>query len=538
MRDVLAGPNERSWSCVLLLLATVGHAYSIAVTGAKFWIDSIGYFQLALVLFDADQLGRLYDSEFGFLLSHLMPGLPLLIRGLDSIFHAWLWPALAIIQGLLSAAAVTYFVLAFKTKLSRPAQLAAVMVCSLHPYFMAFHAAALTESVSASILLITLGCAIRALDGRLSLRISLTLLLSLSILAVQFRPYLGAVGILIAALVVFRHGNACQQVKARRLPLYAVTVLALAVGTLAFPLYRAALGAGFFVPNVGTLMLTHVSYVAWDLDPKTAQALDTVVLNDDIRARLVGKEPVSYGDAKRIFDDLVASGLSPAGARQKIAAAAWRVRTSSPGAIGRQLQLPLASVGFQYAPVCCQPGRQLTRDMTASALYRNIRWYFRWNSGVDSGSYGELFDRFAEMTGATQVYSKAAQQFYAAAIGPYVTDRLKGFRDPLHLSLLVTDPLIIAAWFGLLLCFWPAERSALLVLAIPFVVIYAAAAYAHISGDNRHAHPLIPIFIVGVVKLLDDFFTRGYWSRLPAGIFARLKRTSAPDHNARKGGQT
>src|ERR1019366_3982874 len=98
-------------------------------------------------------------------------------------------------------------------------------------------------------------------------------------------------------------------------------------GTIAFPVYRAVLGIGFFLPNVSALMLTHVSYVAWDLDKETAQSLNTVVLNDDIRRRLIGKEPISYDDAKHIFDDLVSSGLSPAEARQTIAAAAWRVRT-------------------------------------------------------------------------------------------------------------------------------------------------------------------------------------------------------------------
>ena len=106
--------NEGYWCLFLLSFATAAHAYSIVVTGAKFWIDSIVYFQLALALFDADQLGRLYNSEFGFLYSHTTPGLPLLIWVLNSIFHARLWPALAVIQGLLSALAVTYFVLAFR----------------------------------------------------------------------------------------------------------------------------------------------------------------------------------------------------------------------------------------------------------------------------------------------------------------------------------------------------------------------------------------------------------------------------------------
>jgi len=506
--DGFLANNERRWCAFLLSVSIAAHAYSIIVTGAKFWIDSIVYFELALALFDAERLSQLYHSEFGFLYQHVVPGLPLLICMLNGIFREHLWPALAVIQGLLSALAVPYFVLAFGKKLSRPAQLAAVVLCGLHPYFMSFHAAALTESIPASIMLVSLGIAIRALDGRVSLRVALSLLLLLSILSAQFRPYLGVVEILIAALVVFRRG------KPWRLPLYAITALALAAGTLLFPIYRAALGVGFFLPNVSALLLTHVSYIAWDFDKDTAQSLNTVVLNDALREKLTGKAYFNYSDAKHVFDDLVSSGLSPAEAQKKMADAAWRLRTSSAGAIERQLQLPLASVGFQLAPACCQPNRELTRDMTAWAMLRHIRWYFRWNSGVYDESYIEIFDRFTEMTRSSHVYSETAENFYISRIRPYVTDALKPFRDPLHLTFFISDPLILISWFGLFLLFWPGLRTELLVLFVPFAVIYAVAVTTHIFGDNRHAHPLIPIVIVGFVKVVDDFFTRGYWSRL------------------------
>src|ERR1700737_5419591 len=104
--DTIFEKKEGYWGLLLLFFAITAHAYSIVVSGAKFWIDSIVYFQLALALFDADQLGRLYNSEFGFLYQHASPGLPFLIRALDGIFGQQLWPALAIFQGLLSASAV------------------------------------------------------------------------------------------------------------------------------------------------------------------------------------------------------------------------------------------------------------------------------------------------------------------------------------------------------------------------------------------------------------------------------------------------
>jgi hypothetical protein len=512
--------HEGRWDIFLLFFSIAAQGYSIVVTGAKFWIDSIVYVQLALALFDADQLSKLYNSEFGFLYQHTQPGLPFLIRTLEAVFGERMWPALTVTQGLLSALAVTYFVLTFRDKLSRPAQLAAVFICGLHPYFVSFNNAALTESVSASILLISIGLAIRAVEGRLSLGVSLSLLLPLSILAAQFRPYLGLVGIISAVLVVFEQG------RPRRFLLYAIIALALAVGTFTFPVYRAVLGLDFFLPNVDALMLTHVSYVTWDLDSEAAQSLNSVVLNDEIRARLIGKDPVSYADAKHMFDDLVAAGSSSGKARQTIAAAAWRLRTSSIGAIERQLQLPLASIGFQYAPVCCQPSRQLTRDLISSALFRQIRYYFRWNAGVDGSSYVDLFDSFTKTTRSSQTFTESAENFYIARIRPYVTDSLKPYRDPLHLTSLVSDPLIILGWFGIWLFFWSADRIALLIMAVPFATIYAVAVYTHIFGDNRHAHPLIPIVIIGVIKVADHFFTRDVWLRIRNKILAPSKGIS------------
>jgi hypothetical protein len=132
------------------------------------------------------------------------------------------------------------------------------------------------------------------------------------------------------------------------------------------------------------------------------------------------------------------------------------------------------------------------------------------------------------MTRSSHIYSEAAESFYSATIRPYVTDRLKPFRDPLHLTFFVGDPFIIAAWIGLFLFFWPGQRITLLLMVVPFAVIYAVAVYTHIFGDNRHAHPLIPIIVVGFVKLVDDFFTRGYWSRLRVRwIFSRSKTEPA-----------
>jgi hypothetical protein len=148
------------------------------------------------------------------------------------------------------------------------------------------------------------------------------------------------------------------------------------------------------------------------------------------------------------------------------------------------------------------------RDFDARRLYRHHRQYWRWNSGLSDVSYLEIFDRFTEMTRASNLYTAPADEFYTTSIRPYVTDRLKQFRDPLRLLFIVNDPLIVLGWVGLIVCFWPRQKTTLLVFAGALAVIYVAAAYAHIFGDNRHAHPLLPIIIVGIVKVMDELVAR------------------------------
>ena len=119
------------------------------------------------------------------------------------------------------------------------------------------------------------------------------------------------------------------------------------------------------------------------------------------------------------------------------------------------------------------------------------------------------------MTRSSKIFTEEADKFYTDRIRPHVTDSLAKFRDPLRLAFFVTDPFVIAAWVGLFLCFWPAQRMTLVVLAVPFAVIYATVVSTHISGDNRHAHPLIPIIVVGAVKAAEDFFVTVAGQKFP-----------------------
>jgi len=112
---------------------------------------------------------------------------------------------------------------------------------------------------------------------------------------------------------------------------------------LAFPLYRAALGVEFFLPNVNALMLMHAHYVNWDLDDRSKRALDGVILDPKILQKLESPNSgIGVPDVLEMVERLINTGLSRQETIGKIGRASWIVRTQSWEVIGRQLQLSLS----------------------------------------------------------------------------------------------------------------------------------------------------------------------------------------------------
>jgi hypothetical protein len=486
-------PRQRLW--LLLGEALLLNALMAMSLGAKYWFDSISYFQLATAILDPSALQALYSGRFGIIYQHVMPGLPFLIAVFERIFGAALWPAFAMMQYGLSALASVYFTRSFQGRLSWPGQLALVFLISTFPFFSAFHGAILTESLSSTLLLLIAAIAIRCLDGRIRLGCALAMILLLGIAGGQLRSYLAAYGGGCAFLIIF------NERRLMAVHLYGAAVAAVAFGFFAYPAYRAACGAEFYPPNVNSWMLTHVSYVVQTFDARSAKAIDGVVLDPLIKDKLVSSgKRLDTNDTLKIVDDLVAAGATRREAGKRIADAAFIVRTQSLADMETQLQLALGSLGFQHLATCCDPNRPLTRGgFTGVRSLGHLQYYYRWNAGLSADDYKTVFDSYPDRAlSIPGLFTKAAVDWHAARVGPYVRAQPSAMRSVVGWqTALPADILIVIGMLGFaMLVRWDWRFVSLLAMAMGLV--YLAAVTATVVGDNRHAHLLWPFYLCGI----------------------------------------
>ncbi len=492
------GENRR-FVAVLLCVSLSVHVYMGLILGAKYWFDSLIYFQLAEGLTSQTALRSLYAGPFGVIFQHLGPGLSLLILMFDELFGQNMWPAFAVLQNAIDVFASIYLATGLSKHFGRPAQLAIVILIPLFPYFSAFHNAILTESLTSSLVMIMVGATVRCLEGRLECLRGIVIVLFLGAIGAQIRSYVIGIGGGLALLIVFFSAHS------RRLWLYLTVGTTMAFGFLVFPLYRVAAGIEFFLPNADALMLMHAHYVNWDLDERSRRAIEHVVLDTSISSKLSTSDgQVEYHDVVEMVDALVKTGMGRQEAIRKIGRAGWVVRTQSWAVMAQQLQLSMSSLGFQWLSTCCEPKRVLAfNDFTAEKLLLHLQHYYRWNAGLDSSDYAALFQTFGQMYRATPYYDTATIDWYIGRVGPFIVPHPGTMRDPLKLSKVPPDIFILAGLAGFFLM---ARRDRRLVLILLFImsIDFAASLSAGLLGDNRYSHFLWPFYAIGSVA----FFIR------------------------------
>jgi hypothetical protein len=491
----------------LLLVSLTIQLLSGRALGAKYWWDTIAYFQLAEALRSFDSLRELYSGPFGTVYQHLMPGLPALILLFEKLFGSHLWLAFAISQNVLSAVACVYMATGFSTRISRSGQFAVVVLLAAFPYFTALNNAILTESLTASSVMVMVGIVVRCLDGRIKLHNAVIALLLLGIVGGNLRSYVLLVGAGLSVLTIFWIAGF------RRLRLYAITLAAVFVGASLFPAYRAAAGLGFFYPRVDALMLAHANYVNWKFDAKTRNVVEHTVFDRTLLDKLEDEtKSLSLDDIVKMVDDLVARGRTRSEALREIKQASWTVRTQSWEVISRQLQLSLASLGFERAATCCSASRMLQKGgFSAENMHKHLQYYYKWNAGLDSG-YLSTFDGFTDRYRMMPRYfDKTAIDWYTSRVRPYIVDSPSPRRNLFHFGNITPDILVILGIAGILMLRdWRISAMTGLLM----VSVYFPALYAAFVGDNRHSHLLWPIYMVGIIVLLERLrvMLTSYWS--------------------------
>lgn len=497
--NIWAGTGKSRRFVVTLLCATVAvHLLMALSLGAKFWFDSVTYFQLAEGLATPGALRSLYAGPFGIIFQHLMPGLPFLILLFERVFGSNMWPAFVVLQNAFAALACVYLATSLSKHFGKAAQLAIVTFIPLFPYFSAFHNAILTESLTSSLVMIMVGITIRCLENRLGSMRGLVAILLLGVLGAQIRSYIIGISGGLSLLIVF------FSIYRRQLWVYLTVGATVAFGVMSFPLYRMATGTELFLPNVDSLMLMHAHYWNWNLDDRSRRALDGVVLDPKIIRKLTTSDSqVEVGDVIDMVDALVNTGISRQEAIRKIGRAGWILRTQSWDVMARQLQLSLSSLGFQWLSTCCEKTRVLAFDnFTGEKLSAHLQRWYRWNAGVDAGDYVALFRIFDEMYRPAPYYTESTIDWYKKRVEGFVVAHPDPLRDVFQLSTVAPDVLIAAGLFGFVLV---SRRDKRLIAILVFLMAlnYAASLSAGLLGDNRYAHLLWPFYLVGIVALLD-----------------------------------
>ena len=160
-RDWLSKP---CWDGAFLMIILVGHFYGIGL-GATFWVDSEAYIIVSRI-FGSEQTARQFlGSSHALVYSHVMWGEGLLWYAISRLRTELIWPALIVVQHGVAIASQYIVFRALNKAWPCRIHLLLCAVMSFFPFYQSMHNALMTESLSASFLLMAIGASINILKG-------------------------------------------------------------------------------------------------------------------------------------------------------------------------------------------------------------------------------------------------------------------------------------------------------------------------------------------------------------------------------------
>ena len=470
----------------LLAAIVVGtHVYAIWAFGATFWVDSLAYVRLGQAIGSVGGLEAFYSGTGRWLYGHLQPGVPLTWLALSSLPDAWQWPVLVVFQRAAAAAAAIYvFRVVQSAWPSRWHLLAAAVLCFL-PFYQAFHAALLTESLTGSLLLFAFGLALDLRPGRVWSSWRMGLLLAVIVVTCQFRSYYGLVVAGYAGWVLVARG---EFVSLRQ----CAVVAALAAGVMAFPMYRLAATGTFFFPDGGFNNLL----CALRANPKPSAAalapLAQYPLPEGLDATTIGSKGLDYPDAVAIGRHWRDLGVDEAGISRRVREASAALLSDGPAVLLHRVAYGLASTGL-ILPIAAFPAdHEPFRGLRTYALLRHEMGTYRWHAWLAREPYANAFQEF--FAKPPLLPELAAAQPALQPWGRWVTGRARGWRDPFAIGWLPPDVFVV----GGLIAIWRLRNRCrdVSVLLAGTLVVSAAVAASFPLGNPRYAYPVIPLCIL------------------------------------------
>lgn len=492
----------------IALVCIFSNALAMASFGAVFWIDGADYANLALAIARPGGLLAFYDGVGSWTFSHLQPGLPLLAIALQVFPESWQWPALALLQHAIAAAAVfVFFSTLDRFWPSRWHVGGAVLLCFL-PFYQASHSSFMTESLTSSLLLFGLAQSIAlAREPEFSSR-RLACLLVLVFLATQFRSYAGLVlaGSVLPALwihraVFSRYSIACA--------------LTLGIAVFAFPAYRYANTGSFWLPLGGLNSVV----AGWWANPspsaKVLEALAAFPAPPELQpARLAGKG-LSYNDALALGRYWKQQGWDDLRIARTGQTMGDILRGDGARVQARRASQALVSSGSVLI-YCAWPPEQIAfPEYTAARLCQHQRQTYLFQSWIDGSSKTLLFRSFflSPPGPESSSFHQEAKSRLATAMRPHLAEYVSGLQDPLRLGHVPPDVLLLAALASLVLL--ARREPAIAFIGSWLIATNFAVAFSFPFGNPRYAYALVPVY-VGLICIAGAWMSRSGRNRKSA----------------------
>lgn len=484
----------RPTSSVFPVTIVTLHGLFCWVFGSVLWVDAASYINIADALRNFNSIPGIVQGDSLWWHNYVAIGLPLIWNALSILPAKFIWPTLAVTQHLIAAGSLVYCLRSlYRTYRSSWFGVAGLLICAL-PFYQSLHNAFLTESISSSILLLSIGLAVSSIrlgiwNAKFTLGMSICILLG-----AQFRGTVAIFSLWVGILALIQAGRFLSRH-------FLVLVLACYFGILLFPAIRAISGGEFIEPRLGPSRLWAALYANPTPSHVVLQKFQTYQWPDEVKPEKLLSDGASFLDVSSLIRFWMRTGASNREALERAENLGSIVMND--GFIPRlhAISYGLSASGMSLQLFLLPNEHQVFRGYNGRALYAHELSHYRYLSWLEPNR--DLFNYYMQEFFQKNSLSDS-HHLFATALTPYFNDRASRFlRDPMLLGYVLPDLWFIMGIATLLLLL---RRNP--IVSIMFLGIIAGNVYITGSApfaDVRYSYVLMPLFFLAAVTLITTW---------------------------------
>jgi hypothetical protein len=490
---------SRNGAFILIIL--LGNLYGIGL-GATFWVDSEAYILISRIFASKQAAQQFITSSHSLVFSHVLWGEAGLWYGLSQLPTEFIWPALAIIQH--GFAMISQYIVFRALNNAWPSRMH-LLFCigmSFFPFYQSMHNALMTESLSASFLLLAFGVSINMLEGFGNRNMNFALMALSIFIAVQFRyAFLVFGASLFLILFVFK------VISFRRLVVAACIVgFAMAV----YPIYMYMQTSTFRMPSVTIWKINMATYTFQETPSAVIDYAKTLDLPD---TKYIDKFVSSFSkqDVYALADYWLSRGYTVAEI-SRIANHIFSLYETQQTRYyyASNLTLSLTVMGMTVPFSLLPKDVMVYRDFNPKAMGNHQLSHYSYLSWIKpmKEEYESLTQHFFLM----EKDATKEKELFLNAWKPYVNfSSGYALRDPLKLGTLRPDVFALAGIVGII--FLAKRREKVSWLFFVSLAMTTLLFFIFKSGAIRYAYPSLLIHILST-SICCSILIRGSSSRV------------------------